>query len=217
MFFFRYQKARFNPNSLWQDLGPIDWIITKFVENSWMNPVSWLVSRELTESAGYWDERLSSSGDDDGEYICRIVASSEKVKFVPEAKCYYRIGHTNSLSRRRSDKAYESIILVTKLYIEHLLSLEESKRTKAACISLLENQLIYFFPDKPELVEKLEYMSRSLGGDTLHLPFRENRKFLLFGKYFGWKNAKLVRNIWSKSLTLTKKNWERLLYTALDK
>ena len=105
----------------------IDWIITKFVENSWMNPAAWLVSREITELAGYWDERLSSSGDDDGEYICRIVASSEKVKFVPEAKCYYRVGHTDSLSKRRSDNAYESLILVTKLCIEHLYGISIPK------------------------------------------------------------------------------------------
>jgi glycosyltransferase involved in cell wall biosynthesis len=97
-FLFRHRKAKFEPNALWQDLAPQDWILTKFMKHVWMNPTSWLVSRKLTDMAGPWDERLSGSGDDDGEYICRIVSVSEKVKFVREAKCYYRRGGPGSLS-----------------------------------------------------------------------------------------------------------------------
>jgi glycosyltransferase involved in cell wall biosynthesis len=68
-FYYRHRKATFTPTSLWQDLSPVDWIINKFTEHAWMNPVTWLVSRKLTEMAGPWDERLSTSGDDDGEVL----------------------------------------------------------------------------------------------------------------------------------------------------
>jgi hypothetical protein len=40
-----------------------------------INPPTGLVSRELREIAGSWDERLSL--DDDGEYFCRVVAAEE--------------------------------------------------------------------------------------------------------------------------------------------
>src|SRR5436309_3308297 len=95
-FFCRHEKAKFVPDPLWCDLAPVDWIVTKFTKNAWMNPSVWLVSRRLTELAGLWDERLASSGDDDGEYICRLVAASDRVRYVPEAKCYYRIGNVGS-------------------------------------------------------------------------------------------------------------------------
>src|SRR5215475_845701 len=55
LFYFRRQRAKFQPTRLWQDLSPADWIITSFTENAWMNPTAWLVTRELTDAAGEWD------------------------------------------------------------------------------------------------------------------------------------------------------------------
>ena len=64
--------------------------------NLYMQTASWLVSRELAEAAGPWDTRLL--GDDDGEYFCRVLLASDGVRFVPEAKVYYRTSGTSSLS-----------------------------------------------------------------------------------------------------------------------
>ena len=71
LFYFSKEKARFRPTGLWQDLSSADWMITKFEESAWINPTAWLVSRNLVEKAGEWDSRLSPSGADDGEYVCR--------------------------------------------------------------------------------------------------------------------------------------------------
>ena len=72
----------------------------EFANNSWMNPAVWLVSRELTGLAGPWNPELSL--DDDGEYFCRVVAASDFVRFVPEARSYYRRWTAASLSRSSS-------------------------------------------------------------------------------------------------------------------
>jgi glycosyltransferase involved in cell wall biosynthesis len=116
--------ARFQPDSLWTDLAPTEWIVRKFQHNVFMTPGAWLVSRTLSHRAGPWDERLSM--DDDGEYAARLVAHSERVCFVPEATCYYRVGNPGSLSGRRSEQALESLLLSMSLGIEHLLGLERS-------------------------------------------------------------------------------------------
>ena len=39
-----------------------------------------------------------SSGDDDGEYICRMARPARACSFVPDALCYYRIGTVGSLN-----------------------------------------------------------------------------------------------------------------------
>jgi glycosyltransferase involved in cell wall biosynthesis len=214
-FFFRYQRAQFEPNALWEDLSPVEWIITKFVKNFWMNPAAWLISRRLSDLAGAWDERLSTSGDDDGEYICRVVCASEKVKFVPKAKCYYRQGNYAGLSRRRSDTAYESLLLSTKLSINHLLVLEDNAETRAACIELLENRLWHFYPEKRDLIQQLEDLVKDLGGHALQL--RETWKYSLAGRYFGWKAAKILRNVVSTTKTVASKNWDRLLFISFNR
>ena len=146
-FFFDSNRADFKRDTLWQDLDPIDWIVTKFADNVWMNPAVWLVSRKLTESAGLWDDRLARSGDDDGEYVCRIVGNSDGVRFSEEAECYYRIGTVGSLNwnMETSTESLQSLVLSLKLSIEHLLSLQNSERTRQASTSYLRAFLQYFY------------------------------------------------------------------------
>jgi hypothetical protein len=48
-----------------------DRMVTKLTNNPWMNPVVWLVSRELTEAAGLRSESLAL--DDDGEYFAALL------------------------------------------------------------------------------------------------------------------------------------------------
>jgi glycosyltransferase involved in cell wall biosynthesis len=211
-FFFRHQKARFVPDSLWQDLSPGDWIINKFTNNVWMNPTVWLVPRNLIERAGPWDGRLSISGDDDGEYICRIVAASDGVKFVPEAKCYYRIGTPGSLNwdMGKSYEKLESLLLSLRLSIDHLLGLEDSARTRRAALNLLQTWVAMFPLDAPDLFSKMEEMAGKLGG-TLD-PHQETRKYLLAKRIFGKHGAKKIMKMLRNTKSMTQSYWDRALY-----
>jgi glycosyltransferase involved in cell wall biosynthesis len=173
-FYFRIQKAKFNPNELWQDLEPIDYFLKKFGGNAWIANSAWLVSRRLTEFAGPWNENLSLN--DDGEYFCRVAAVCEKIKFIKEAKSYYRQANIRSLSKNTSNKARISFYLSVKLSISHLRSLEDSERTIAACTKYLERWLYHFYPEKPsispkgdeflcEIVHKVNSLANELGLD----------------------------------------------------
>jgi glycosyltransferase involved in cell wall biosynthesis len=208
-FLFRHHRAKFEPNALWQDLAPEDWILAKFMKHVWMNPTAWLVSRKLTDLAGPWDERLSGSGDDDGEYICRIVSVSEKVKFVPKAKCYYRRGGPGSLSWKTS-LALESFLLSLNLSIEHLLRLENSERTRSAGLIFLQVYLPYFYPDKTELLERIDALAFELGG-KLMAP-RAGWKLEGLRRLLGWRRGKKAMTTLRKlKLTMALK-WDELLH-----
>lgn len=206
MFFYRWEKAQFEPSVLWQDLDPVDWIKLKFIHNAWMNPAVWLASRKLTELAGPWDDRLTL--DDDGEYFCRLVLASEKVKFVREAKCYYRVGNPGSLSRRRSDSACKGLLLATKLCVSHLLNHTDSPETRAACVALLENRLWYFYPEQMDLVKELQGLGRDLGVDELKLV--ETWKYRILARCFGDRIAKEARNAVDGSRVVMRKYWSKL-------
>lgn len=206
-FFFREGKAKFKPNPLWQDLQPIEWIIKKFEDSVWMNPTVWLVSRRLAEISGPWDQRTEP--DDDGEYICRVVAASNEVRFVPNAKCYYRIGNTGSLSSRRSVKQITSFFLSMRLQIDHLIALEDSKRTRFACVKLIQNTLPLFYPEYPEIVSQAFELAHSMGGDLS--PPAESVEFWLSKKIFGWKAAKKIKNASYRAKLLTLKTLDKLV------
>ena len=108
-FFYRLDRSRFEPNSLWQDQTPVEWLYRKIDGNLWMAIESWLVSRALTNLAGPWNEDLSL--DDDGEYFSRIVSCSDKIKFVPESRCFIRrssigISHDMTLNDQKLDSLF---------------------------------------------------------------------------------------------------------------
>ena len=76
------QRARSVPNSLYQSLSPVEWLLRKMSQNLHMQTATWLTSRELAEAAGPWDTRLLS--DDDGEYFCRVLWHPKVPALYPE-------------------------------------------------------------------------------------------------------------------------------------
>lgn len=208
-FYYCTERATFVQNSLWQDLTPLDYFLIKFNEDIWLQPGAWLVSRKLTEMAGpYYELR---SPDDDGEYFCRVVANCEKIKFVPGANAYWRIGNFGSLSQTRSDEALNALFISINRSIEHLLSLENSQRSRAACLKYLQNRLWYFYPEKYEILAKAKDLANSLGGNLM-LPPDEGRKFSLISNIFGWKIAMNLRNIVYRTETSFVRSLDKLMY-----
>jgi hypothetical protein len=208
VFYHRYRKAKFVPNPLWQDLSPVDWLVLNLADKLWMNPAGWLISRELTEKAGPWDRRLTM--DDDGEYIARVVAASEQVKFVREAKCYYRQSGFYQLSKKMSDRARDSLLLSTQLRIRTLLSLEDNERTKRIGLTFLQARLPVFYPENTEALRRMNALALELG-ETLTPPKLGWRAGLLH-KIFGPKRGKELMIIPRRLRLAAAVRWDELMY-----
>lgn len=205
-FFDRPELARVAPDSLWRDLSPVEWMVRKFSDNRFMFPATWLVSRRLIDAAGPWNESLSL--DDDGEYMCRLVAASRKIHFVERARAHYRIGNAASLSSLRSERATRSGHAALRLCIEHLLALEDSPTTRRACVQLLQDNLGHYHPDTPDLADDCRALARTLGGE-LQLP-RERAHFRLARSVLGRKAATQIRIKLNDTRLLVGRTMERL-------
>jgi hypothetical protein len=171
------------PTALWCDLSPVEWLLRKLGQNVYMQTATWLVSRELTEATGPWDTALL--GDDDGEYFSRALLASDGVRFVLEARVYYRAPWVNSLgyiggSRRKIEAHWRSM----KLHIHYIRSLEDSERVRDACLSYLQNCLIYFYPEMPDIVKQAEQTARDMGRQLG--PPRLKWKYSWILTLFGW-------------------------------
>ena len=185
-FLYRYYRTTFVPTALWCDLSPLEWLVRKMQFNLFMQTGTWLVSRELAEAAGPWDTRLL--GDDDGEYFCRVLLASREVRFVPEARVYYREAGPGRLSYiGQSDEKMVAQWLSMELHIRYIRSLEDSDRVRAACVNYLQNWVHFFHPDRPDLVKQAADMARSLGGE---LKINPSWKHSIFSAVFGEKRAK---------------------------
>ena len=162
-FFYRTSHARFIRTSLCQDLSPAEWLLRKMGENLHMQPATWLVSREVAEAAGPWDESLHY--DQDGEYFARVLLASEGTRFVPATGIFYRVSPSNRVSYiGNSDPKKESLLRSLKLHIQYLRSLEESERVRKACVAYLQYWYGAFFPERHDIVAELDALALQLGG-----------------------------------------------------
>jgi len=181
-FMYRPSKAQFVPTALWCDLSPTEWLLRKLEQNLYMQTGTWLVSRELTATAGPWDDRLL--GDDDNEYFCRVLLASDGVRFVPEAKLYYRSFGFGTLGYvGRSDKKLEAHWFSMQLHIRHLRSANDSERVRKACVRYLQTWLYYFYGERPDIAEQAQRLAADMQGqlDTPKLSWKYSWIKVLFG------------------------------------
>ena len=208
-FMYRHYTAAFCPTALWCDLTPTEWLVRKLEHNLFMQTATWLVSRALTQAAGAWNTQLL--GDDDGEYFCRVLLASEGVRFVPEAKVYYRAAGPSSLSYvGRSNKKVEALWRSMELHIGYLRSLDHSARAQAACVKYLQRLLIYFYPQRPDIVERAQLLAHELGG-RLEDP-RLSWKYSWIKQLFGWRLAKEARVFLPSVKSLLTRSWDKALF-----
>jgi glycosyltransferase involved in cell wall biosynthesis len=186
-FLYRPSRAQFVPTALWCDLSPTEFLLRKLGQKVSMQTAVWLVSRDLTLAAGPWD--ISMTSDDDGEYFCRVLLASDGVRFVREARVYYRRVGTAGLSWAiGSDRRLESIWRSMQLHIGHLRSLEESQRVRAACLTYLQNYVIDFYPQRPDIVSQMRQNAEDMGGKLEH-P-RLSWKYSWIKPLLGWDCAR---------------------------
>jgi glycosyltransferase involved in cell wall biosynthesis len=206
-FYYRTSSARFVPNSLWQDLSPVEWLLRKMGENLHMQNATWLVSRELATAAGPWDARLRY--DQDGEYFARVLLKSDHTRFVSEARVFYRATGTNGISYiGNSNIKKDSLALSMKLHVQYLRSLEESERVRKACLRYLQQWYEHFYPERPDLVAEMQGLAAELQG-SLEEPCL-HWKYAWMRPVFGWQAAK-----WAQlSLPQMKASFKRCLDRA---
>ena len=208
-FKYRYYRTQFIPTALWCDQSPLEWMIRKLGQNVYMQTATWLVSRELTETAGPWNTKLM--GDDDGEYFCRVLLASEGIRFVPGAKVYYRAPWFGTLSHiGQSTRKIEAHWLSMRLHISYVRSLEDSERVRAACLRYLQTCYIYFYPERLRIVEAVQKLAEELGGQLE--PPRLSWKYSWVQTLFGWAVTKRLQAIIPRVKWWFVKSWDKSLF-----
>jgi len=190
-FYFRTRRARFVRNALWEDLSPTEWLLRKLGQNLHMQNATWLVSRELADAAGPWDTSLHY--DQDGEYFCRVLLASQGTRFVPEGRVFYRASGGGRISFiGTSDIKKDSLLNSMRIHIQSLRSLEDSERTRKACLTYLQNWYHHIYPDRKDLVAELQNLAAELQGQ-LHPP-RLRWRYAWMRPVLGWRAAEWAQS-----------------------
>ena len=208
-FIYRLRKAKFEPNALWEDMSPLEWMTRKMEQNLHMQTATWLVGRRLVEQAGPWNTQLL--GDDDGEYFARVLMASGGVRFVQGARVYYRVSPASRLSYvGRNHKKMEAQLASMELNIRYIRSLGDTMRVRAACVTYIRNWQATFYPERPDLVERARKLAESLGGELP--PPRLSWKYAWIQKLFGWSAAKQSQQWYNLKKAAVKRALDKAMY-----
>ena len=208
-FYYRTRLAQFRRTSLWNDLTPIEWLLRKMGENLHMQNATWLVSREVAEAAGPWDENLNY--DQDGEYFCRVLLASEKTRFVEGARIFYRVSSSNRISYiGRSDKKRASLLRAMKLHVQYLRSLENSERVRNACLTYLQTWSEHFYPDRPDMFAELQALAAGLQGHVEPPTLRW--KYRWMKPLFGLEAARWAQRVMPETKSWSHRNWDKAMF-----
>lgn len=181
-----------NPQSVWRNLSGCDWLVGAFKDaQPMMNPGLWLIPRALLSRTGGWDESLSLI--DDFEFFSRLLSHAEEVRFTPGARLYYRSGIAGSLSSRKSPIAAESAYHAILKGTGHLLARRSDAEARLSCANVIQNFLYTFYPEYPDLRNRMARRIAELGGSDLPPP--GGPWFQRATRLLGWKAARRLQRL----------------------
>src|ERR1700681_1459508 len=102
-----------------------------------------------------------------------------------------------------------------RLHIGYLLSLEDSERTRAACLRYLQSCFIYFYPERPEIVGQVQQTAKNLGGE-LEIPHL-SWKYSWVKNVFGWALAKRLQILLPRARWSFLKSWDKTIFFFEDR
>jgi GT2 family glycosyltransferase len=180
-------EATFEPEPVWRDMDPVDWLVTAWKDaRPMMQCALWLIPRPVLEEAGLWDERLSLIND--FEFFARVLVHTEGVRFAPGARLYYRSGLDDSLSGQDSRKHVESAFRSLMDGTQHLLDREDTPRTRRAAANMLQDFIYKYYPEHANLRAEMNERIKELGGSDLEPKGPPG--FEILRPILGWKLAR---------------------------
>jgi len=112
----------------------------------------------------------------------------------------------------RSNKKMESLLLAMQLQIGHLRSVDDSERSRAACVNYIQGWLPNFYPYRLDIVKQLEQLASSLGGH-LEAPSL-SWKYAWIEKLFGFATAKQAQSSYNQTKAFALRTWDRMMYSC---
>lgn len=86
----------------------LDFLDNLAYSKGYFPPNAYLIKMDIIRKVGLWNENISIN--DDGEFMMRVIANTDKIYFAPNSIAYYRYTETDNLSSfNNKDKVNETI------------------------------------------------------------------------------------------------------------
>jgi hypothetical protein len=129
---------------------------------------------------------------------------------VPGSRMFYRFSRSGNLGYIGTcDRKRDAMWLSMELHIEYMRSLDDSPRSRAACVTYLQNCIVLFYPERADLISRAQELAGEFGGhlERPTLP----RKFGWASGLVGARAAWQMQREFSGFRWWLVGNWDKLL------
>jgi glycosyltransferase involved in cell wall biosynthesis len=193
-------EAKFNPLHIYKNYEkPYELIIDMIYHKEMITSHAWLISRNIINKSGGWNEELLIN--QDGEFFARIILKSPKILYSNDNMVLYRQNTGTSITRSKSTYAKASSELLSlKLITGNILAHLNNERSRAACATLLERYAFKY----SELYDDLTNEALKLRYKFKEESFTNNYSFILRSliRYLGFSNTLKIINTYRKTKKL---------------
>jgi hypothetical protein len=158
-----------------------------------VQPNSYLVPINIINKIGKWDETLSPSPDEDGEYFARALIVSDKVIFTEGVNYYRKLANEWSLSKAFSLNHAIGLFNTIKMKFEPLISNNENNLIKNFYAIQLTSCAYQFGNQYPEIFILIEEEFKKY--DIHKYIVTNNTNFAIVTNAIGFKNAMVLRKL----------------------
>lgn len=170
--------------------NPTDFLIDFWNFGGMLQIGSLLIPRQLILESGPWNERWILN--EDGEFLCRLVANCSEIIHEPKAMCHYRRDNIFSLNNTRTPKHYQSQFESYETYLTIANSHPDNIALKEALFRQYSRFIQNIYLNFPELIPDVLSRIHALGYNN-PMPVG-NKKFRLLTYIIGIKNSVILRN-----------------------
>lgn len=158
-----------------------------------VQPNAYLIPRKIADEIGEWNEEISPSPDEDGEYFARVLLATENVCYTEGINFYRKVTNANSLSKIFSFQRALNLLDTVELKFSHLFKVENTQRVQEL-YQLNISQVIYQFGVQyPELIDYSLEKIQDKRLKSLRIQNPRGFKYLSFA--IGFKNTLYLKRL----------------------
>lgn len=190
------ETFKLDTTSICNDLTFHDWIVSYWSTASNMTiPGRVLMSRQLVQECGGWNEVLSLN--DDFQFFSSLFSKAKYIRYNQDVVLMYR-SNINGLSSKTTSYASQSSNLVAiSESIAIALSKFDDFLIKQACVNLLQKFIFDNYPSHKSL-QKLAIKKINTIGVRPSITFTAGGYTKILSRLIGWKNTKRIKYIISR-------------------
>jgi glycosyltransferase involved in cell wall biosynthesis len=158
-----------------------------------VQPNAYLIPTDIIKAIGKWDEELSKSPAEDGEYFSRVLIASKNVKYTKGINYYRKLTNVASVSKGSTFENAVGLFITIKKSFSHLLILDHSKESINLYTIHLTNCAYQFGNQYPKIYKLIEEEFKKY---NIHKYIvTNNTNFAIVTNAIGFKNAMVLRKL----------------------